>query len=375
STDSPESGEDLIELTSVYRDGQDKQRKSPKYLLKAIITGEVFLVEETVKLPESILHILGRNEIQEAIHRTSDPEKFETDLITALSHFIRQTHHTVFTCGIIPVVVKSPTEALIHSRHSKFVVIVLPDSDPTLIRKVRSADGINCQTPVIVISVADILPESTLHMLGRNEIQEAIHRTSDPEKFETDLITALSHFIRQTHRTVDQGLSLLPMPVPVCWSTAPSQYTSALAHPFEHPEGTGLTTGLVNYAPRKPILTQIQDLSEKRFVDQVQESRNLLVSGQTVTQVMNQGLATPKAPPSMGLGTQENSEAVLPGIETLLNAIQVVEGESPATDNEAPCFTKITALNAPDSVKSSSTQTFKQEWCEVFNMNAPSDAN
>lgn len=151
---------------------------------------------------------------------------------------------------------------------------------------------------------------------------------------------------------MDQGLSLLPMPVPVCWSTAPLQYTSALAHPFEHPEGTGLTTGLVNYAPRKPILTQIQDLSEKRFVDQVQESRNLLVSGQTVTQVMNQGLATPKAPPSMGLGTQENSEAVLPGIETLLNAIQVVEGESPATDNEAPCFTKITALNAPDSVKS-----------------------
>ena len=142
------------------------------------------------------------------------------------------------------------------------------------------------------------------------------------------------------------------MPVPVCWSTAPLQYTSALAHPFEHPEGTGLTTGLVNYAPRKPILTQIQDLSEKRFIDQVQESRNLLVSGQTVTQVMNQGLATPKAPPSMGLGTQENSEAVLPGIETLLNAIQVVEGESPATDNEAPCFTKITALNAPDSVKS-----------------------
>ena len=38
-------------------------------------------------------------------------------------------------------------------------------------------------------------------MLGRNEIQEAIHRTSDPEKFETDLITALSHFIGQTHCT------------------------------------------------------------------------------------------------------------------------------------------------------------------------------
>ena len=43
----------------------------------------------------------------------------------------------LFTCGIIPVVVKSPTEAPIHSRHSKFAVIVLPDSDPTPIRKVR----------------------------------------------------------------------------------------------------------------------------------------------------------------------------------------------------------------------------------------------
>ena len=54
----------------------------------------------------------------------------------------------------------------------------------------------------IVISVYYFfLTESTLHMLGRNEIQEAIHRTSDPEKFETDLITALSHFIRQTHHT------------------------------------------------------------------------------------------------------------------------------------------------------------------------------
>lgn len=40
--------------------------------------------------------------------------------------------------------------------------------------------------------------ESTLHMLGRNEIQEAIHRTSNTEKLETDLITALSHVIGQS---------------------------------------------------------------------------------------------------------------------------------------------------------------------------------
>ena len=43
--------------------------------------------------------------------------------------------------------------------------------------------------------------ESTLHMLGRNEIQEAIHRTSNPEKLENDLITALSHFIGQSRHT------------------------------------------------------------------------------------------------------------------------------------------------------------------------------
>ena len=36
------------------------------------------------------------------------------------------------------MVVRSPSEALIHSRHSRFAVIILPDNDPVLIRKVRS---------------------------------------------------------------------------------------------------------------------------------------------------------------------------------------------------------------------------------------------
>lgn len=40
--------------------------------------------------------------------------------------------------GIIPVVVRSPSEALIHSRHSRFAAIILPENDPVLIRKVRS---------------------------------------------------------------------------------------------------------------------------------------------------------------------------------------------------------------------------------------------
>ena len=42
--------------------------------------------------------------------------------------------------GIIPVVVRSPSEALIHSRHSRFAAIILPENDPVLIRKVRSVN-------------------------------------------------------------------------------------------------------------------------------------------------------------------------------------------------------------------------------------------
>ena len=46
----------------------------------------------------------------------------------------------LFCQGIIPVVVRNPTEALIHSRHSHFVAIILPDNDPLLIRNIRSVN-------------------------------------------------------------------------------------------------------------------------------------------------------------------------------------------------------------------------------------------
>ena len=55
--------------------------------------------------------------------------------------------------GIIPVVVRSPSEALIHSRHSRFAAIILPENDPVLIRKVRSVkmwDRFLMQNPVFV---------------------------------------------------------------------------------------------------------------------------------------------------------------------------------------------------------------------------------
>ena len=43
------------------------------------------------------------------------------------------------------MVVRSPSEALIHSRNSRFAVIILPDNDPVLIRKVRSVNIIIAQ--------------------------------------------------------------------------------------------------------------------------------------------------------------------------------------------------------------------------------------
>lgn len=47
--------------------------------------------------------------------------------------------------------------------------------------------------PMYVTQYLSSKTESTLHMLGANEIHEVIHRTSNAEKLETDLITALSH--------------------------------------------------------------------------------------------------------------------------------------------------------------------------------------
>lgn len=49
--------------------------------------------------------------------------------------------------------------------------------------------------PIYVTQYLFSETESTLHMLGTNEIHEVIHRTSNAEKLETDLITALSHII------------------------------------------------------------------------------------------------------------------------------------------------------------------------------------
>ncbi|KAJ7377826.1 hypothetical protein OS493_026394 [Desmophyllum pertusum] len=225
----------------------------------------------------------------------------------------------------------------------------------------------NCGTPVIVISSADILPESTLHMLGRNEIQEAIHRTSNTEKLETDLITALSHVIGQSasHLSGDAHVPMLPFPVQTAWSTTP-HYTSAPMPPFQQTEATGLTPTVtpIRTSPTEmqglnmmkalnssQINAQMSDFGLRQLQDGLMEqagTMKLFVSD-PVTQVVNQGSASFKMSPPLGVSAQENPESVLPGIETLLNAIQVVEGEAPAGNNQAAMFTKFTALNSADS--------------------------
>lgn len=51
------------------------------------------------------------------------------------------------------------------------------------------------------------------------------------------------------------------------------------------------------------------------------------------------------------MSAQENPDAVLPGIETLLTAIQVVEGDTPAPNDQPATFTKFTSLNSPTSAE------------------------
>lgn len=158
---------------------------------------------------------------------------------------------------------------------------------------------------------------------------------------------------------------MLPFPVQTAWSTTP-HYTSAPMPPFQQSEATGLTPTVtpIRTSPTEmqglnmmkalnssQINAQMSDFGLRQLQDGLMEqagTMKLFVSD-PVTQVVNQGSASLKISPSLGVSAQENPEAVLPGIETLLNAIQVVEGEAPAGNNQAAMFTKFTALNSADS--------------------------
>lgn len=160
----------------------------------------------------------------------------------------------------------------------------------------------------------------------------------------------------------DSYVSLLTTPVNPPWNTAPHYTTAPM--PIFQPEVTGLTPA---EAPRKQsppkmlgqnmmkalnssqIDVQVSDIGLPPVVEPA-GGMKLLVS-EPVTQVVNQEEATHETSPSSRMSAQENPDAVLPGIETLLTAIQVVEGDAPAANNEPATFTKFTSLNSPASAE------------------------
>ena len=160
-------------------------------------------------------------------------------------------------------------------------------------------------------------------------------------------------------------MSLLTIPVNTPWDTAP--HYNAAPMPTFQPQGTGSTGLTPTEAPRKQSPTQmlglnmmkalsgsqvdvqVSDIGLPQLVEQA-GGMKLLVN-EPVTQDVNQGVATHETSPSSRFNAQENPDAVLPGIETLLTAIQVVEGEAPTTNDQPATFTKFMPLNSPDSAE------------------------
>ena len=160
----------------------------------------------------------------------------------------------------------------------------------------------------------------------------------------------------------DSYVSLLTTPVNPPWNTAP-HYTTAPMSIFQ-PEVTGL---IPTEAPRKQSPTQMLGLNMVKAFKSSQVDVQVSDVGlpqlvepaggmklhvsEPVTQVANQGEATHETSPSSRMSAQENPDAVLPGIETLLTAIQVVEGDAPAANDQPATFTKFTSLNSPASAE------------------------
>ena len=163
----------------------------------------------------------------------------------------------------------------------------------------------------------------------------------------------------------DSYVSLLTTPFNTPWNTAP-HYTTAPVPSFQL-EGTGSTgltpteaqskhspTQMLELNMMKPLSSSqvdahVSDIGLPHQVEQA-DGMKLLVS-EPVAQVVNQGGVTHETSPSSGMSAQENPDAVLPGIETLLTAIQVVEGDAPASNNQQATFNKFTALDSPASAE------------------------
>lgn len=60
---------------------------------------------------------------------------------SAGSSMLPNLSQSIFTRGYTPVTVSSTGEALIQSRQAKFAVVILPESEVELLKKVRCVDN------------------------------------------------------------------------------------------------------------------------------------------------------------------------------------------------------------------------------------------
>lgn len=167
-------------------------------------------------------------------------------------------------------------------------------------------------------------------------------------------------------------MSMLPLPaVQATWSTIPHYSSAALPlMPFHHFPGAGLPgpfqQSATNTAPTEistrlsPTQMQVTTAANGLQIhEQIPSCGSQQIQSGAVEQSaatepclsepLTQPLPIPGPAPTLCTNSQESTEPVLPGIETLLNAIQVVEGGHPANNQGEATFSKFTALQSPQS--------------------------
>lgn len=166
-------------------------------------------------------------------------------------------------------------------------------------------------------------------------------------------------------------------PVQTTWSSIPHCSLSATPSTSFHHQLAGPSTishpCVINYASNEiqnmsiqagyamkptPGGSQIYEqrvvpVCESQLIDagDQSETKECLSDHESVSQVGNQ-LPAAEMGQSLCETSHENTESLLPGIETLLNAIQVVEGENNPTNSPADAtFTGFTALHIPEEAR------------------------
>ena len=165
-------------------------------------------------------------------------------------------------------------------------------------------------------------------------------------------------------------MSRLPLPVQTTWSTIPQYTSSPMPSTSSHPlAGIPQSQCAANYFPAVAIRTSPTQMLGGHPLGTAyglqmpghlpscrsQQLQDGVVHPGATNEPAIQAVSQMSAPvlkisPSLYKNTQENTESVLPGIETLLNAIQMVEGEAGAANQvKDATFTKFTALNSSES--------------------------